>query len=83
MQKAMWQKPNWCKKEGRLFKGRKEKPTDFLVVMKFVLDLLYSRGKAGNGDLLAEVVLQAHVTREKHAALCVSGFNKQIRLRFL
>lgn len=51
--------------------------------MKFVLDLLYSRGKAGNGDLLAEVVLQAHVTREKHAALCVSGFNKQIRLRFL
>lgn len=69
-----------CKKESSLFKGREEKPP-YCLVMKFVLGL--HRGKAGKGDLSAEVALLAHAGRGELCALCVSGFNKQIKQRFL
>lgn len=69
-----------CKKESCLFKGGKEKPPDFLV-MKFALGL--HRRKAGKGDLSAEVALLAHAGRGELSALCVSGFNKRIKQRFL
>lgn len=66
-----------CEKESCLLRGRKEKPPDFLV-MKFVLGL--HRGK---GDLSAEVAFLAHAGRGELCALCVSGFNKQIKQRCL
>lgn len=81
MQQVLRQKPNRSvKKESCLLKWRKEKPPDFLV-MKFVLGL--QRGKAGKGDLSAEVALLAHGGRGELSALCVSGFNKRIKQRFL
>lgn len=69
-----------CKKGELPVQGRKKKPPDFLVE-KFVLGS--HRGKAGKGDLSAEVAVLAHAGRGELSALCVSGFNKRIKQRFL
>lgn len=65
--------------------GRKEDPTDFLVIRKFLSWMCFNVEESEGmvGDLLAEAELQAHVTRGEGAALCAPVFNEQIRQRFL